>query len=151
MLSSRCLVVAAAMSLGVLAGCGSNREAAQPAVDTTAVEPVRPPGAESPSWLAEVRQRESELERIIEQGQLAQVHGQAEKIQALLKQVAAQSSDLSEDRRQQVATHLGAAGRLVDELHDAGDAGDLTTTRAKFQEFQTHVRALEGAFGVSQP
>lgn len=151
MFPSRSLLAATVMTLVVLTGCGSNREAAQSVVDTTAVEPIPPPQTEGPSWLAEVRQHEAELGQNIEQGKLSGVHDHAEKIQALLKQATDLSSGLSEHHRLQLKPHLDAAGRLSDELHNAGDAGDLTLTRAKFQEFQIRLRAIEGVFGIAQP
>ena len=148
---SRSLYAAAVMTLVVLTGCGSNRETAQSAVDTPAVESTPPPQTAGPSWLAEVRQHEAELGGSVEQGRLSEVHDHAEKISALLKQAADPSSGLTEDQRLQIRPHLDAAGRLTDELHHAGDAGDLTLTRTKFQEFQTHLRAIEGVFGITQP
>lgn len=145
------LVFAAA---AIVAGCGQNRETSQTSTDTTAAMPVpapAPTAADTPAWVAELRQDEAALGQTVEQGRLAEVHGQAVKLQTLLKQVAGQSGSLTAEQQQQLNGHLTAANALVDELHDAGDAGDLTKTKAKFQEFQTHLRAIEGVFGVAQP
>lgn len=135
--------------LAVMAGCGQ-RETAQMTADTTAVAPVTPPATETgaPAWVAQVRQSEAELGQIVEQGRLNEVHDQALKLQATMKQIADQATP---EQRQQLTEHLAAADRLADELHDAADAGDLTKTKAKFQEFKTHLRAIEGVFGVTAP
>ena len=144
-------VIACAVSLVLLAalwGCGQKRETAETTSDTTAVAPVTPPSTETggPAWVAQVQQGEAELGQIVEQGRLNEVHDQALKLQTTLKQIADQATP---EQRQQLTEHLAAAGRLADELHDAADAGDLTKTKAKFQEFKTHLRAIEGVFGVA--
>lgn len=146
-------VLACAVSLGVLvvlAGCGQRRETAETTTDTTAVAPVTPQATETggPAWVAQVRQGEAELGQIVEQGRLNEVHDQALKLQTTLKQIADQATP---EQRQQLTEHLVAADRLADQLHDAADAGDLTKTKAKFQEFKTHLRAIEGVFGVTAP
>jgi hypothetical protein len=139
------------VSLALLSGCGGSREASQTVTsDTAAVTPaVPPPDASVPAWVAEVRQGEAQLGQTVEEGRLGEVHDQAVKLQGLLKQISGQAGSLTPEQRHQLTDHLAAADRLVDELHDAGDAGDLTKAKAKFQEFQTHVRAIEGVFGVT--
>lgn len=136
--------------LAVLVGCGQQRETAETTADTTAAAPVTPPATETggPAWVAEARQGEAELEQMVEQGRLNEVHDQALKLQTTLKQISDQATP---EQRQLLTEHLAAADRLADELHDAADAGDLTKTKAKFQEFKTHLRAIEGVFGVTAP
>ena len=148
---SRAIACAVSLALlAVLGGCGQRRETAETTADTPAVAPVTPPATENggPAWVAQVRQGEAELGQIVEQGRLKEVHDQALKLQTKLKQIADQATP---EQRQQLAGHLAAADRLADELHDAADAGDLTKTKAKFQEFKTHLRAIEGVFGVTAP
>lgn len=145
--------LACAMSLGLLAvlvGCGQRHETAETTTDTTAAAPVTPPATETGghAWVAQVRQGEAELGQIVEQGRLNEVHEQVLKLQATLKQIADQATP---EQRQQLTEHLAAADRLADELHDAADAGDLTKTKGKFQEFKTHLRAIESVFGVTAP
>lgn len=141
---------ASLLLLAVLAGCGQRRETAETTADTTAVAPVTPPAAETgaPAWVIQVRQGEAELGQIVEQGRLNEVHDQALKLQATLKQIADQATP---EQSQQLTEHLAAANRLADEFHGAADAGDLTKTKTKFQEFKTHLRAIEGVFGVTAP
>lgn len=139
-----------------LAGCGQNRETSHTSTDTTAVMPVpvpapSPTATDTPAWVAELRQDEAALGQTVEQGRLADVHERAIKLQTLLKQVVGQAGNLTPEQQQQLNEHLSAANRLVNELHHAGDAGDLSKTKAKFLEFQTHLRAVEGVFGVAQP
>lgn len=142
-------------ALVLVAGCGRNQQTSETATDTTALPPPvttpEPTSSGEPAWVAELRQGEAALGQIVEQGRLGEVHGQAVKLQTLLKQVAAQGSNLTPEQKQQLDGHLAAADQVVDQLHDAGDAGDLTQTKAKFQEFQTHLRAVEGVFGVPTP
>ena len=147
------LTAAIFVSLVLLSGCGGSREASQTATsDTAAVAPaVPPPDASVPAWVSEVRQGEARLGQTVEDGRLGEVHDQAHKLQGLLKQVSNQAGSLTPEQRRQLTDHLAAADRLVDELHDAGDSGDLTKTRTKFQEFQTHLRSSEGVFGVTAP
>ena len=143
--------IACAVSLVLLAGlagCGPQRETAETTADTTAAAPPPATGTGAPAWVAQVRQGEAELGQIVEQGRLNEVHDQALKLQTALKQIADQATP---EQRQQLTEHLAAADRLADELHDAADAGDLTKTKAKYQEFKTHLRAIEGVFGVTAP
>ena len=142
--------------LTLLGGCGRNQQTSETATDTTALAPPpvstpEPTASGAPAWVAELRHGEAALGQIVEQGRLGEVHDQAAKLQTQLKQVAAQGTSLTAEQKQQLDEHLAAADRLVDELHDAGDAGDLTKTKAKFQEFQTHLRAVESVFGVANP
>lgn len=148
---SRTIACAASVVLlAVLVGCGQQRERAETTADTTTVAPVTPPATETggPAWVVQVRQGEAELGQIVDQGRLNEVHDQAVKLQTTLKQIADQATP---EQRQQLTEHIAAADRLADELHDAADAGDLTKTKAKFQEFKTHLRAIEGVFGVTAP
>ena len=136
--------------LAVLVGCGQQRETAETTADTTAAAPVTPPATETggPAWVAQARQGEAELEQMVVEGRLNEVHDQALKLQATLKQISDQATP---EQRQQLTEHLAAADRLADELHDAADAGDLTKAKARLQEFKTHLRAIEGVFGVTAP
>ena len=137
--------------LALLAGCGGGqqREAVETPADTAAMAPAMPTSETGvPNWMAELRQGEAALAQSVEQGRLGEVHDQAMNIQSRLKQVADQASP---DQRQQLTEHVAAADRLAGELHDAADAGDLTMAKAKLQEFKTHLRAIEGVFGVAAP
>lgn len=147
------------VSIAVLAGCGQQSETrettANTTADTAAVAPVAPPTepamAGMPQWLAELRQEESAMGESVEQGRVGEVHDRAVKLQTIMKQIGQNPGSATPEQQQQLGEHLIAADRLVNELHDAGDAGDLTKTKAKFQEFQTHLRAIEGVFGVPTP
>ena len=149
MQSLKAVCVAGLTVLAVL-GCGQRNETAQTTSETQTAPPVTTPPTETgaPAWVAQVRQCETELGQIVEQGRLNEVHDQALKLQATLKGIADQATP---EQRQQLTDHLAAADRLADELHDAADAGDLTKTKAKYQEFKTHLRAIEGVFGVPAP
>jgi hypothetical protein len=141
------------LSLGLIGGCG------QGSTENTSTETAAPPPSSVPSpvvagvpaWATELRQGEAQLGQTIEQGRLGEVHDQAVRLQGMLQQVVAQAGTLDATQQQTLQEHTTAADRLVDELHDAGDSGDLTTTRTKFQEFQTHLRAIESVFGVPAP
>ena len=142
-------------ALALVAGCSRNQQTSETATDTTAAAPPvstpEPSSTGSPAWVAELHQDEAALAQIVEQGRLKEVHDQALKFEDVLKQATAQASSLTPEQQQQLNEHVSSANRLADELHDAADAGDLTKTKAKFQEFQTHLRAVEGVFGVATP
>jgi hypothetical protein len=150
--SMKALFAASFAVLALLTSCGQRRDTSGTTSDTAA-HPVTssPTDTSTSAWVAEVRQGEAELEQIVEQGRLSEVHDQAHKLQATLKMVADHADNLTTEQRQQLTEHLVAADRLVDELHDAGDAGDLTKVKAKLQEFKTHLRGIEGVFGVTAP
>jgi predicted outer membrane protein len=147
----------AGVALALLAGCGqksdtsSTTETSSAPAETTAAAPSMEAPAGAPAWVAGVRQSEAALKATIEQGRLAEVHDRAHEIETALATVGEQSTSLGAEQQQQFNDHLAAAKRLVDELHNAADGGDLSTTRAKFEEFSTHVRAIEGLFGVPTP
>ncbi len=138
----------------LVGGCGQNRQTEQSGQVEAPVETAAPAptlDASTPAWVTQVRQGETELSQAVEQGRLGEVHDQAVKLGGVLKQVADQAGNLSPDQRQQLNEHLAAANRLVGEMHDAADAGDLTKSQGKLQEFRTHLRAIEGVFGVAAP
>ena len=149
--------LAAWAALALIAGCGSNTKTSSttdtsPApVETTAAAPSLEAPAGAPAWVASVRQGEAALRETIEQGRLAEVHDRAHALEEALTDAGNQASALSAEQQQQFNDHLAAAKRLVDELHNAGDSGDLSGTRAKFEEFTTHIRAIESLFGVPTP
>ena len=139
----------------LVAGCGQQQESSSstteaPPASTPAPSP-EPTAAGVPPWVAALRQKEMALRQSIDQGQLGNLHDQSVELNALLKPVSEQAGTLAADQQQQLNEHLSAATRLADELHSAGDAGDLTKAKAKFMEFQTHLRAIEGVFGVAAP
>ncbi len=150
--SAKVFLAVSFVAIGLLTGCSQRSETSQATADTTAVAPYTPQAeAGLPDWVGQIRQGETELGQMVEQGRLSEVHAQAGKLQGALKQVSELAASLTPDLRQQVTGHVAAADRLVAELHDAGDAGDLTKAKAKFREFQTHLRAIEGVYGVIAP
>lgn len=144
-------------AVAVIAGCGGqNRETEQTSQTETPAQTAPPaatpaPDASTPTWVTQLRQGEAQLVTTVEQGRLGEVHDQAVKLGAVLKQVSDQAGNLSADQRQQLTQHIAGANKLVDELHDAADASDLTKTKSKLEEFRTHLRAIEGVFGVAAP
>lgn len=142
--------------IAVVAGCEQNQQSGQTSQTETPAQTAPPattpaPDAATPAWVTQVRQGESQLVTSVEQGRLAEVHDQAVKLEAVLQQVSDQAGSLSADQRQQVTEHIAGAKQLVNELHDAADAGDLTKAKSKLEEFRTHLRAIEGVFGVAAP
>ncbi len=152
--SNRILALAFA-SLALVAGCGQDRQTQQTSTETPApVTDVSAPESTTttgPAWVADLLRSEAALGETVDQGRLAEVHDKAMGLQSLLKQVAEQVTTLAPEQQQMLKEHLDGSSRLMDELHDAGDAGDLTKAKAKFLEFQTHMRAIEGAFGAARP
>ncbi len=143
------------MAIALVAGCSQKQETTPSTTDTppaaTAVPAPEPAAAGAPTWVAQLRQKEMALGQSIDQGKLGDVHDQSVELNTLLKPVSEQAASLRADQQQQLNEHLSAATRKADELHAAGDAGDLTKAKAKFIELQTHLRAIEGVFGVATP
>lgn len=152
---SKKLVALTIVSIALLSGCGQTRQTSQTATETPSAVPVvpssEPTATGTPAWIAELQREETALGQMVEQGRLGEVHGQAEKLQALLIRIEKPATDLTPAQQQQLDEHIRASGALVNEIHNAGDAGDLTKVKAKHQEFQTHLRAIEGVFGVATP
>lgn len=139
----------------LLMGCGQTRQTSQTSTETPATVPAvpspDPTASGSPAWVAELQQEEAALADMVEAGRLSEVHGQAVKLQAVLTRIREQAKELTPAQQQLLNEHMGGANVLVDEIHEAGDAGDLTKIKAKHQEFQTHLRAIKGVFGVATP
>ena len=149
---SKGLVALTIASIALLSGCGQTRQTSETSTETPAAVPAVPsPEPTASGWVAELHQEEAALAHMVEEGRLGEVHGQAVKLQAVLTRIGEQAKELTPAQQQQLNEHIRGANVLVDEIHDAGDAGDLTKIKAKHQEFQTHLRAIEGVFGVATP
>ena len=133
------------------AGCARNNETAQTS-ESTSSQPAAPsPMAESPNpaagnsaqILTELRQHETELAQIVEQGRLNEVHGKVEAINTLLAAAPDRATDLPEASRTQLRERAASAAKMADALHDAGDAGDLSATKMHLGHFQADLNAIE--------
>jgi hypothetical protein len=133
--------------LGLLAaGCARKDETVETPESTSSQAPApspTPAAANSAQILTELRQHETELAQIVEQGRLNEVHGKVEAINTLLAAVPDRATDLPEASRAQLRERAASAAKMVDALHDAGDAGDLSATKTHLGHFQADLREIE--------
>jgi hypothetical protein len=115
----------------------------QPAAPSPATESTTPAGGNSAQILTELRQHETELAQIVEQGRLGEVHGKVEAINTLLAAAPDRATDLPEASRTQLRERAASAAKMADALHDAGDAGDLSATKMHLGHFQADLTEIE--------
>ncbi len=149
-------MVLSGMVLGlVVAGCAPQKETVQTSettkTQTSTPTPAEPPAASgsiSGQILTELRQHESELAQIVEQGRLGEVHGKVEVIGTLIASAPDRATDLPEASRIQLRERAASAAKMADALHDAGDAGDLSATKTHFGHYQAELRGIETLLGA---
>jgi len=135
----------------LVAGCARKDETAQSPESTLSRSPAPSPATESPmpagsnsaQILIELRQHETELTQIVEQGRLNEVHAKVEAINSLLAAAPDRATDLPEASRAQLRERATSAAKMADALHDAGDAGDLSATKMHLGHFQADLDAIE--------
>lgn len=133
------------------AGCARKDETAQtsestssqPAAPSPVTESPTPAAGNSAQVLTELRQHETELVRIVEQGRMNEVHDKVEAINTLLAAAPDRATDLPEARRTQLRERAASAGKMADALHDAGDAGDLTAAKTHLGHLQADLNEIE--------
>lgn len=133
------------------AGCAPKDETAQTPESTSSRAPAPSASTESPTpaagnsaqILSELRQYETELAQIVEQGRLGEVHGKVEAINTLLAAAPDRAIDLPEASRAQLRERAASAAKMADALHDAGDAGDLSATKMHLGHFQADLKVIE--------
>ncbi len=133
------------------AGCARKDETArtpesassQPATLSPAPGSPTPAAGNSAQILTELRQHETELAQIVEQGRLGEVHGKVEAINALLAAAPDRATDLPEASRAQLRERAASAAKMADALHDAGDAVDLSATKMHLGHFQADLTEIE--------
>ncbi len=157
-MGTRRAFLSAALVLGlfVSAGCAGKDETAS-TPEAAAPQPATPtPTAEAPagvagnaaSLVAELRQHESELAEIVEQGRLGEVHGKVVAIVGLLTAAADRATDLPETSRAQLREQASAAQKIAGALHEAGDAGDMSATKLQLGHLQAELREVEKILGA---
>ena len=116
--------------------------------ESTAAEPVPATGS-SVDLMAKAHEHESELGRIIQDGQLAEVHKHTFAIRDLVAAAVERAANISEPQKTELNRHLVEVRTLAGELDEAGDSGNLSKTKSLFAEFQAHLRATEKILGLS--
>jgi len=100
--------------------------------------------------ISRVHDQEHQLDRIIANAQLSEVHNKAFAIRDLIV-AAAEKAGGSEASRAKLQGRVEVIRKLASELDEAGVSGDLERTKSKYQELQLHLRAIEGALGMANP
>ncbi len=147
----RLLVLVGLFSGLLAAGCARKDDTAQTPEATSSRSAAPSQTTDSPmaaagnsaEILTELRQHETELTQIVEQGRLGEVHGKVEAINALLAAAPDRATDLPEASRAQLRERAASAAKMADALHDAGDAGDLGATKMHLGHFQADLTAIE--------
>lgn len=135
----------------VVTGCAKKSETVQTSETTTpqastptpVVEPPAAAGGSSAVLLSELKQQESELGQIIEQGRMGDVHGKIDALGALLKATPDRATDVPEASRARLRERALEAAKMADAIHVAGDKGDLSGTKTHFGHLQTELREIE--------
>ena len=90
-----------------------------------------------------VHEQETQLQQIIADAKLADVHKKAFAIRDLVTAAAANATGLTAAQKTALDGHVAEVGSLAGELDEAGDSGNLAKTKTLFAGLQTHLRATE--------
>lgn len=99
--------------------------------------------------LARADQVENELSQVIANGQLNVVHQKAFAIRDLVVAAAGKATIAAADKAK-LDDHVAKIKSLASELDEAGDAGNLSKTKAEFAEFRTELQAVRQLLGAHQ-
>ncbi len=99
--------------------------------------------------MARVDHEESELGQVISNAQLKVVHQKAFAIRDLVA-AAADKATLSETGKAQLNTHVEKVKTLASQLDEAGDAGDLSKTKAEYADLRAELQAIRQLLGTHQ-
>ncbi len=97
--------------------------------------------------MARVDHEESELGQIISDAQLKVVHKKAFAIRDLVA-AAADKATLSEAGKAQLNTHVERVKTLASQLDEAGDAGNLSKTKAEYADLRAELQAIRQLLGT---
>jgi hypothetical protein len=136
----------------VAAGCGQREDSATTSEGAAQSEhgtedsigvPAPAPSGTVEEVLVQLRQLETELSQIIEEGRIGEVHDKAEAMGQLLSAASERSTGLSIEQQAALKARSDAAARIADAMHDAGDRGDLGATKVEFEKLKVELRAVE--------
>ena len=155
------LLIAGALLIFGGSGCAKKEEVKtsssteQPAPATGTTTPAVEHATESEQVntsgsIANLRGRmedeEHQLEQLIANGQLNEVHKKAFAVRDLAVAIAAQSTGA---QKTALEPHVAGIRTVAGELDEAGDSGDLAKTKSVFARFQTHLDAIESVLGAT--
>jgi len=153
--------------LAIAAGCGrketSNTTTPPSSATNEPTSMAPPPSAEhateqgeqvstegsAKDIMARVDHEESELGQVISNAQLKVVHQKAFAIRDLVA-AAADKATLSETGKAQLNTHVEKVKTLASQLDEAGDAGNLSKTKAEYADLRAELQAIRQLLGTHQ-
>jgi pectate lyase len=99
--------------------------------------------------MARADQEETELNQIITNAQLNVVHQKAFAIRDLVAAAADKATITGADKAK-LAEHVSKIKSLASDLDAAGDAGNLSKTKAEFADLQAELQAIRQLLGTHQ-
>lgn len=123
---------------------GQTPTATQPAAHGDETEQVDTSGSVA-DLIGRAHDEEHQLEQIIANAKLSDVHKKAFAIRDL---VAAAADKASPSQKTALQPHVEEVRTVASALDEAGDSGDLARTKSEFKKLQMHLRAIEGVLGV---
>lgn len=148
--------------LAILAGCTRKQEQSAsstttPPAEATSAGTTPPPGHEGATaqvstegsvadLIARINREEASLDQIIADAQLSSVHVKAFAVRDLAV-AAADRAQLTGGAKATLDHHIDRIRSLAGALDEAGDAGDLSKTKARQAEFHTELQALNRLLG----
>ncbi len=154
------LVLSVAAALLIAAGCAKKQDTpvaqAPPAEHATPAPTPEAGEGEAISTegsvadlFGRVHEQETQLQQIIADAKLADVHKKAFAIRDLVTAAAAKATGLSAAQKTALDGHVDEVGSMAGELDEAGDSGNLAKTKTLFAGLQTHLRATEAVLGLN--
>lgn len=91
--------------------------------------------------MAEIHKHDSELDQVVKNNKLAEVHHHAFAVRDLAKALVDKAPA---DKKQRVQGAVNNIAKLAEELDKSGDAGDKAKTEANLKKFDAVIAQLEG-------
>lgn len=150
-----CLVVGAI----VVAGCtkkeqsqtdtGSSPSGAAPQAEGHAQNDQVSTEGSVADILGRVHDQEHELDQIITNGQLSEVHKKAFAIRDLVLAATGKATNLAGAAKNGLDQHVKEVSSLASELDEAGDSGNLAKTKSLYTQLQVELRGIDQILGTS--
>lgn len=143
-----------AVSLGlVLAGCGGGGDNANAvsATNTAATNTAKTNASEGSfreaamTW-GRVEEARAELDKVVEENKLDEVHEAAFKVRDAVKELPGQSMSLASDRREKLDSQVRQVERLAGMLDEAGDSNNAKSVHEHHKAMDEALDAIYGLY-----
>lgn len=147
-----------AVSLGlVLAGCGGGGDNANtaPATNTAATNTSKTNAntnasegsfSEAAMTWGRVEEARAELDKVVEENKLDEVHEAAFKVRDAVKELPGQSTSLASDRREKLDSQVRQVERLAGMLDEAGDSNNAKSVHEHHKAMDEALDAIMGLY-----